>query len=86
MRDENGELNTSSLLSDNKVAEAVSSTIPTLSANLESDRDSGVAIELGSLDTNSSTLALFVCFLSHFSLLARILLNNLLNAFSIVLN
>jgi hypothetical protein len=66
MRDENGELNTSSLLSNNKVAEAVSSTLPTLSSTLESDRDSGVAIELGSLDTASSTLTPLICFLIHF--------------------
>jgi len=65
MRDENGELHTPSLLNNNKVAEAISSTLPTLSANLESDRDSGVAIELGSLDTASSTLAHLVCFISY---------------------
>ena len=54
-RDENGELIGPSL--NNKLAETVSSTSSQLMNNiytigsLESDKDSGVAIELNSLDT-----------------------------------
>ena len=55
-RDENGELATPlNGITNNKVADVVSSNpLVTLSATVESDRDSGVAIELGSLDATSS--------------------------------
>ena len=54
-RDENGDLQTS--LATNRVADAVTTRLPTLSGNMEmSDRDSGVAVELASIDANSSKL------------------------------
>ena len=55
-RDENGELVTPlNGINNNKVADVVSANpLVTLSATVDSDRDSGVAIELGSLDATSS--------------------------------
>lgn len=56
-RDENGELSTPITALNNRLVEANGSStnpISTLSASMESDRDSGVAIELNSFDATSN--------------------------------
>jgi hypothetical protein len=56
-RDENGDLVTPLL--NNKLAEVVltpSTPLQTISGNIESDKDSGVAIELNSLDATSGNI------------------------------